>query len=80
MYFFKPEREEGVDLTSSDTESLNAQACHQPRQNQAEDGTAKIIFNPAEVRQEMGQPVLTNADRRNPHTDNHQPCHQLLQA
>ena len=26
MYFFKPEREEGVDLTSSDTEVLNAQA------------------------------------------------------
>ena len=57
MYFFKPEREEGVDLTSSDTESLNAQACHQPRQNQAEDGTAKIKVNPTQGRQEMGLPV-----------------------
>ena len=26
VFFLKPEREEGVDLTSSDTESLNAQA------------------------------------------------------
>ena len=31
MYFFKPEREEGVDLTSSHTESLNAQACAERR-------------------------------------------------
>ena len=30
MHFFKPEREERVDLTSSDTESLDAQACLTP--------------------------------------------------
>ena len=30
---------------------------HQPRQNQAEGGTAKIKVNPTQVRQEMGLPV-----------------------
>ena len=30
---------------------------HQPRQNQAEGGTAKIKVNPTQVRQEMGHPV-----------------------
>ena len=30
---------------------------HQPRQNQAEGGTAKILVNPTEVRQEMCHPV-----------------------
>ena len=30
---------------------------HQPRQNQAEGGTAKIKVNPTKVRQEMGHPV-----------------------
>ena len=32
---------------------------HQPRQNQAEGGTAKIIVNPTQVRQEMGRPVFS---------------------
>ena len=31
---------------------------HQPRQNQAEGGTAKIKVNPTEVRQEMCHPVV----------------------
>ena len=30
---------------------------HQPRQNQAKGGTAKINVNPTEVRREMGLPV-----------------------
>ena len=30
---------------------------HQPRQNQAERGTAKIKVNPTQVRQEMCHPV-----------------------
>ena len=38
---------------------------HQPRQNQAEGGTAEIKVNPTEVRQEMDLPVF---DKR-VHTD-----------
>ena len=34
---------------------------HQPRQKQAEGGTAKIKVNPTQVRQEMGHPVYREA-------------------